>query len=79
MSRSRRVGVPHHVTSAPSFGQDPVLFTDTVRKNLDPFDKHTDEDLWTVLEEASVHPAAHLRSRWLTFNPASTHTPSRCS
>uniref|UniRef100_H3CYA7 Multidrug resistance-associated protein 4 n=1 Tax=Tetraodon nigroviridis TaxID=99883 RepID=H3CYA7_TETNG len=34
--------------------QDPVLFTDTVRKNLDPFDKHTDEDLWTVLEEVQL-------------------------
>lgn len=31
--------------------QDPVLFTDTVRKNLDPFNQHTDEDLWRALQE----------------------------
>lgn len=34
--------------------QDPVLLTDTVRKNLDPFDQHADEDLWRALEEAGV-------------------------
>ncbi|KAJ0062303.1 hypothetical protein NL108_007506, partial [Boleophthalmus pectinirostris] len=34
--------------------QDPVLFTGTMRKNLDPFNQHTDEQLWTALEEASL-------------------------
>lgn len=28
-----------------------MLFTGTMRKNLDPFDEHTDEELWDVLEE----------------------------
>ncbi|XP_041637494.1 ATP-binding cassette sub-family C member 4-like [Cheilinus undulatus] len=34
--------------------QDPVLFTDTVRKNLDPFNEHMDEDLWRALEEVQL-------------------------
>ena len=37
-----------------SFLQDPVLFAGTLRLNLDPFDAHTDGELWRVLE------AAHL-------------------
>jgi ATP-binding cassette subfamily C (CFTR/MRP) protein 4 len=34
--------------------QDPVVFTGTVRYNLDPFGEHTDEKLWIVLEEVQL-------------------------
>ncbi|XP_033865352.2 ATP-binding cassette sub-family C member 4-like isoform X1 [Acipenser ruthenus] len=34
--------------------QDPVLFTGTMRKNLDPFHEHTDEDLWNALQEVQL-------------------------
>ncbi|XP_054165162.1 multidrug resistance-associated protein 1-like [Oppia nitens] len=36
--------------------QDPVLYTGTIRSNLDPFDKCSDDDLWSVLEHS------HLKS-----------------
>ncbi|KAI3366042.1 hypothetical protein L3Q82_009871, partial [Scortum barcoo] len=34
--------------------QDPVLFTGSMRKNLDPFNEHTDEELWNALEEVQL-------------------------
>ena len=32
--------------------QDPVLFSGTLRMNLDPFDAHTDSAIWSALEHA---------------------------
>ncbi|XP_073707299.1 ATP-binding cassette sub-family C member 4 [Garra rufa] len=37
--------------------QDPVLFTGTMRKNLDPFGQHSDHDLWNALEEVQLKAA----------------------
>ena len=34
--------------------QDPVLFSGTLRKNLDPFDESADEDLWSALDEVII-------------------------
>lgn len=33
--------------------QEPVLFTGPIRRNLDPFNYRSDEELWTVLEEVN--------------------------
>uniref|UniRef100_A0A803TSN8 ATP binding cassette subfamily C member 4 (PEL blood group) n=1 Tax=Anolis carolinensis TaxID=28377 RepID=A0A803TSN8_ANOCA len=34
--------------------QEPVLFTGSMRRNLDPFDEYTDEELWSSLEEVQL-------------------------
>uniref|UniRef100_A0A8C0VLB2 Multidrug resistance-associated protein 1 n=1 Tax=Cyanistes caeruleus TaxID=156563 RepID=A0A8C0VLB2_CYACU len=34
--------------------QDPVLFSGSLRMNLDPFDQHSDEDIWRSLELAHL-------------------------
>lgn len=36
--------------------QDPVVFSGSLRMNLDPFEKHTDAEVWSALEHA------HLKS-----------------
>lgn len=37
--------------------QEPVLFSGTMRKNLDPFDEHPDHVLWKALEEVELKEA----------------------
>jgi ATP-binding cassette subfamily C (CFTR/MRP) protein 1 len=34
--------------------QEPVLFSGTLRFNLDPFGLYTDEQIWTALEHANL-------------------------
>ncbi|KAG0220544.1 P-loop containing nucleoside triphosphate hydrolase protein [Mortierella sp. GBAus27b] len=34
--------------------QDPILFSGTIRSNLDPFNKRTDQELWEALERSDL-------------------------
>ena len=34
--------------------QDPVLFGGSLRRNMDPFSRYTDTELWTALEEVQL-------------------------
>ncbi|VDO76241.1 unnamed protein product [Heligmosomoides polygyrus] len=36
--------------------QDPVLFSGTLRFNLDPTSKYSDQELWTAIESANLKP-----------------------
>ncbi|CAG9839261.1 unnamed protein product [Diabrotica balteata] len=46
--------------------QDPVLFSSTVRYNLDPFEKHSDEILWKALENVQLTSVIHNLSQLIT-------------
>lgn len=37
--------------------QEPVLFSGTVRYNLDPFDNYSDEKLWNALDDVKLKAA----------------------
>ncbi|KAL6256406.1 hypothetical protein P5V15_012519 [Pogonomyrmex californicus] len=42
--------------------QDPVLFSGTIRSNLDPFQCHVDDDIWRALEKTQMKKKVSLMS-----------------
>lgn len=36
--------------------QDPYLFSGSIRLNLDPFNKHTDDELWSAISKSNLEP-----------------------
>ncbi|GAB1862709.1 Sodium leak channel non-selective protein [Camponotus japonicus] len=43
--------------------QDPILFSGTIRSNLDPFQRHTDCDIWNALEKTQMKDRVSLMPR----------------
>lgn len=41
--------------------QEPVLFSGTMRHNLDPFDEYPDQVLWRALEEVAFNITVSLK------------------
>ena len=37
------------------FFKEPVLFSGTMRRNMDPFNEHNDLALWNILDEVSCN------------------------
>ncbi|XP_015596918.1 multidrug resistance-associated protein 4 isoform X2 [Cephus cinctus] len=52
----------HRISIIP---QDPVLFSGTLRRNLDPFNEFSDRSLWEVLEEVELKEAVLVGSNGL--------------
>ena len=48
--------------------QDPVLFSGSLRKNLDPFGQYSDEALWNSLEGAKLKETVKELSAGLEAN-----------
>jgi ABC-type multidrug transport system fused ATPase/permease subunit len=55
--------------------QEPTLFRGSVRFNLDPFDQHTDAELWAALK--SAHLAEHVRK--MPCDPDPSHSSGASS
>lgn len=56
--------------------QDPVLFSGTVRSNLDAFDEHTDAELREALERVHLVSGGRVASNEASNEPSGSTTPS---
>ncbi|KAI5952854.1 hypothetical protein KGF54_003721 [Candida jiufengensis] len=54
--------------------QDPVLFKGTIRKNLDPFNEHSDDKLWEALRRTGLIEETRLEAVKKQIKPAKITT-----
>lgn len=47
--------------------QDPILFSGTLRMNLDPFGRYSEEDIWQALELSHLHTFVSSQPAGLDF------------
>ena len=50
--------------------QEPIIFSETVRKNLDPTGKYSDDNLWSVLQKVQLKNFIAEKSEKLDFQLA---------
>jgi len=50
-----------------SYTKDPIIFSGTIRMNLDPFDKYSEAELWKALELAHLKPLIADSKEQLNF------------
>ena len=58
--------------------QEPIIFSETVRKNLDPTGKYSDENLWSVLQKVQLKNFIAEKSEKLDFQLAEQGANLRC-
>ncbi|KAL2168786.1 hypothetical protein VTG60DRAFT_6825 [Thermothelomyces hinnuleus] len=59
--------------------QDPVLFSGTIRSNLDPFDRHTDEELRDCLERVHLVASGASASSSGSATPVGSAAPKNAN
>ena len=47
--------------------QDPVVFCGTIRQNLDPYGKHSEEDLWQALKLSNLKQYISKQNKGLEY------------